>query len=282
LGLRRRGDSCPGMHGDAAHPRSRDLALPGVKPRSYLEAERVDCVADGARAPDGSGGAVEDGEEAVARHVDLAPAEAFELPPGDADISLEHLPPASVAHRGRLLRRAHDVGEHDRDEHAIRIGARSRARDELFDLVDEQIQGLLIEGLEEMVVTGKLDIPGAADVLGRVASGLDGNGPVPDAMENQGRSLDRGQNVLYVDPVVGPHQRKDGARTGRGALQPGKPLYERRIVATARRIDGDEHALAPVDLDLAKESHCSWSTDHGSAFMQAKLPHSTRADVRSG
>src|SRR5213594_1924706 len=153
------------MHGDAAHPRSRDLALPCVKPRPQLEAERMDCVADGAGAADGPGGAVEDGEEAVARHVDFSPAKAFELPPGHADVSIENLPPASVTHRGRPLRRAHDVGEHHRDEHAIRIGARSSAGDELFDLVDEQIQGLLIEGLEEMVVTGKLDIPGAADVL---------------------------------------------------------------------------------------------------------------------
>ena len=56
----------------------------------------MDGVADGAGAADCPGGAVEDGEEAVARHVDFPPAEAFELPPGDADVSVEHFPPRAA------------------------------------------------------------------------------------------------------------------------------------------------------------------------------------------
>ena len=124
------------------------------------------------------------------------------------------------------------------DEHAIRLGTGSRAGDELFDLVDQEVQGLLIEGLEQMVVARELDVLGAGDVLRQVASGLDRNGPITDAMEDQGRRLDRRQHVPDVDLVVGPHQGEDGARTRRGPLQPAEPLDERLVVSTARGVDG--------------------------------------------
>src|SRR5437879_2596435 len=103
---------------------------------------------------------------------------------------------------------------------------------------------------------------GAADVLRQVAPGLDRDGPVTNAMENQRRRLDRRQNVTDIDLVIGPHQREDGSRAHRGPLQPTKPLDERFVASTARCVDGDENALTPVGLQIAKES-CPLLLVHG-------------------
>ena len=89
-----------------------------MQPRPYLEPELVDRVADGAGAADRSRGAIEDGEEAVARHVDLPTAEPLELSARHTEIRVQELPPAAITDRGRSLGRAHDVGEHHGDEHA--------------------------------------------------------------------------------------------------------------------------------------------------------------------
>jgi len=107
-----------------------------------------DCVADGAGATDRARGAIEDREEAVARTIDLPPAERLEVPAGHADIPVQELPPAAVTNRRRTLGRAHDVREEHRDEHAIWFGAGSRAGDEFLGLVDQKVHGFLIEGLE--------------------------------------------------------------------------------------------------------------------------------------
>jgi hypothetical protein len=95
-------------------------------------------------------------------------------------------------------------------------------------------------------------------VLREVASAFDRNGPVPDAMENQRRGLNRRQNVTDIDLVVGSHQRKDASRAGRGPLQAAEPLDERLIVSTARSVDRDENTLTPVDLDLRSPDHDRW------------------------
>src|SRR6185369_4761239 len=81
--FRRRGlgcHACAGVHGDATHVVAHELALPGVKACPDLDPERADGVADGAGAADGPRRAVEGGEEAVAGRLDLAAAEACELP----------------------------------------------------------------------------------------------------------------------------------------------------------------------------------------------------------
>src|SRR5262245_32481831 len=69
LGPGRGGDARARVDGDAADLRARDLAFPGVEPGPHLEAQRVDGVANGARAAHRAGGPVEDREEPVARRV---------------------------------------------------------------------------------------------------------------------------------------------------------------------------------------------------------------------
>ena len=70
-----------------------------------------------------------------------------------------------------------------------------------------------------MVVARKLDIFGSRDVLGDVASAFDRDGLVADAMENQGRQMNRRQDMADVDLIVGPQQRQDRSRTPRGTLK---------------------------------------------------------------
>src|SRR5262249_59597813 len=86
LGASGRGDARAGVHGDAADLRSGHLAFAGMESRPDLEAELADRIAEGARAADRARRAIEDGEEAVARHVDLASTEALELPAGPAEV----------------------------------------------------------------------------------------------------------------------------------------------------------------------------------------------------
>ena len=90
----------------------------------------------------------------------------------------------------------------------------------------------LIEGLEQVVVARQLDILGAGDVLRQVASGVDGDGPVTDAMENQRRGLDRGQHVADVDLVVGPHQGQDAA--GLAEARSSRPNHSTNATSSRR------------------------------------------------
>ena len=83
-----------------------------MEPGPDLEAERAHAGADRARGADGPGGAVEGGQEAVARGVDLAPAEPRELLAHQRVVRLEQVAPAPVAqldHKNSLWEGVHRV-----------------------------------------------------------------------------------------------------------------------------------------------------------------------------
>ena len=151
----------------------------------------VDRVADSAAAADRSRGAIEDSEEAVARHVDLPPAEPLELPAGHVDIPVQELSPATVTDRSGTLGRTHDVSEHHGDERAIWLGPGSRAGNEFFDLVDQEIHRLLIDGLEQMVVAGQLDSTHITDALFEGLVGDTIGKPLATLVENDDASEGR-------------------------------------------------------------------------------------------
>jgi hypothetical protein len=224
-----------------------------VKARPHLEAELMDGVADGAGAADGSRRTIEDSEETVARHIDLPPTESLELPAGHAHVPVQELSPAAITDRGRPLGRAHDVGEHHGDEYAVRLSGGSRARDELLDLVDQEIHRRLIEGLEQVVVAGKLDLLGAADVLRQVATGLDGDRSISHAMENQGGCLDGGQDLADVDVVVGPHQRR--MAPGLAEARSSRPNHSTNAASFRRR-----GALMGTSAPLLRRRSCERRT----------------------
>src|SRR5271156_727102 len=99
-----------------------------------------------------------------------------------------------------------------------------------------------------MVFAWQLDIFRVGDVTSQVTSGFDRGRRIIFAMEDQGRRLDRRQNVADVVLVVGPHQGDDGPRTRNGALETAEPFDEGRIVGPAWRIDRDDDAFAPVGV----------------------------------
>ena len=134
--------------GAAGHPRADvnryarellidDLALAGVHPGTDLQAQPAHGVDRGVGAADRARRPVEAREEPVARGVDLAPAKALELAPNRGVVSLQQLAPAPVAELGRPLRRADDVGEEHRREHAVGLGRLAHAGQELADLVED-------------------------------------------------------------------------------------------------------------------------------------------------
>src|SRR5438477_4237938 len=79
-----RGDPCPGVDGDAADLRPVELTFAGVDTGADLDAQLPDSLAGRERTADGARRPVEGGEEAVARRVHLAAAEAVELAPDRA------------------------------------------------------------------------------------------------------------------------------------------------------------------------------------------------------
>ena len=63
---------------DSAHRGPVELDLTGMDADAYVESERTGILGDGQTATDSARGAVENSEEAIARDVDLAPAEPRE------------------------------------------------------------------------------------------------------------------------------------------------------------------------------------------------------------
>src|SRR5207245_1380695 len=108
----------PDVHGDAADLAVHDLALAGVQARADLQAEPPHDLGDRAGTADGTGGAVEAGEEAVPGHIELGAAEAEELAANQRVVSLEEVPPGAVAELRRPRGRADDVGEENRGQDA--------------------------------------------------------------------------------------------------------------------------------------------------------------------
>src|SRR5262249_9813903 len=159
-GPRGRGDARPDVDGEPGDLVARELDLAGVEPGANVKTERVDAVAHRARAADRAGGAVERGENPVARGVDLAAPEAAELAPEDRVVPLEEIPPAAIAQGRGLLGGADDVGEEDRGEDAVRLGAVPHPGQELLDLVEDRV-GVLTPG--HVVVSREFHELGSGD-----------------------------------------------------------------------------------------------------------------------
>src|SRR5262249_26067496 len=172
-----------------------DLALARVKPAAHLEIERPHFVPYPARAADRARGSVEGGKEAVAGRVDLASAESRQLASRRRVVLAQHVAPAPIAERERTFRRADDVGEQDRREHAIGFG-RTNAGEELLDLVDDRGA---VAYRRDVVLPGQLDELRAGDVLGHVAGVPDPRDAVADTMDDERRDANGGKHVTNVD-----------------------------------------------------------------------------------
>jgi hypothetical protein len=86
-----RGDARSDVHRDASYLALAQLALAGVQAGADGHPHIGQRFADGARAADRVRGAVEGREETVARRVDLAAAEADEMPAHDRVVLAENV-----------------------------------------------------------------------------------------------------------------------------------------------------------------------------------------------
>src|SRR5215472_12384979 len=161
--------------------------------------------------------------------------------------------PTLVADFGGALGRSDNVGEHHRRKYPIWFESMMRTSDEFLDLIDQKIEYILIERLEQMVFAGKFDISGTRDVLSKIPSGRDRNRPVADAVKNQCRCTDRGQNVADIDLIVGAQEGQDRSWARGRAFKFPEPSQEHLILCPTRRIERHQNTLAPVSLHLAQE-----------------------------
>src|SRR5439155_674870 len=101
----------PDVHGDASYPVPHELDLPGVDAGPDFQAQWPEGIDDVLGAPNCSGGAIEAGQEPVARSVDLPAAEPLQRAMNDGVVTLQQLLPGPITERADLGRRTHDVGE---------------------------------------------------------------------------------------------------------------------------------------------------------------------------
>jgi hypothetical protein len=191
-GGRDAGADVDGEPGDLVVP---ELDLPGVQAGPDREPERGHAAGDRARAPDRPGRAVEGGEEAIARGVDLAPPEAPELAADEVVVSVEEVSPAAIPEGGGLLRGADDVGEEDGRQYPVGLGTVTNARQEFLDLVDNRVR---VVPPGDVIDPGELHELGSGDSLGHEPATGDLERLIADAVENQGRHADRWQHVPDV------------------------------------------------------------------------------------
>jgi hypothetical protein len=139
---------------------------------------------------------------------------------------LEERHPRLVAEDVGAIRGAHDVAEHDRGEDAIVLRRRPDAGQELLDLVDDRIG---VPGVGQVVDARELhelrprDVCGEVSRVARVAEGI------IQALEDERRDLDRGENRPHVDLGIHHEVLDRVARAEGESLMPSPPIPEGRV-----------------------------------------------------
>ena len=168
-----------------------------------LQSKWAHPFTDRTGTPDRARRSVKCGKQSVTRGVYFSATKGGEFFAHGSIEVIQQLTPLAVPLLGGRLGGADDVREHHGGEHPVRFGAVPNSGDEFLDLVDKNIEHILIQSLEHMVVAGKLDVLGSRDVLGEVSPHFDRDETITRAMGDQGRHLDRRQNVPNVDLIVG-------------------------------------------------------------------------------
>lgn len=222
--------------------------------------------------------------------------ESFKLAADRGVVAVEKFSPASVPSPCGLLCRSDDVGEKQGDEHTVGLGCRSGACNELGHFFENCVD--VIEP-PEMFVAWKLDVVGTVDVLGQVASSLDGHELVAGAVDYECRRLDRGQNPTDIEVEYHRHM---GARCGRAHSQPlearlpaavlfpswsGKSQVHMRPFRVAPRMDHEvQHGVARAGRDseaiaAINPRRASASQNEASDSIRVQSREQTRKHRRS-
>jgi hypothetical protein len=164
----------------------------------------------------------------------------------------EHVSPAMVAELRRLPRRVHDVREHHRREHTVRLRAAADARQELLDLVQNRVG---VGGERQVILAVQLDVLRPGNALCHVASELDRYRPIAVAVDDERRHPYRREHVADVDLRVHLHERPVGARTRARAQQASPPVAEARVPVQRRRADVEADRPAPLAGVPLEDAH---------------------------
>src|SRR5262249_17760651 len=143
--LRPRANTRADVYTDAAVVVAPHLDFAGVHTDAHLEAELANRVSDWARTPEGARRTVECREEAGARCVDLAAAEASQLAPDHGVVAVEERPPAPVTELDGAVRRADDVGEQNSRKYAVGLDFGRRSGQKRLHLGEQLV---VIAGVE--------------------------------------------------------------------------------------------------------------------------------------
>ncbi len=145
-------------------------------------------------------------------------------------MDVQQLPPAPVSYPAGPLGRADDVGEQDGGQHPVRRGGPTDPSQKLLDVVESEFGRLPVE---RHVGPWKLDQLRAGDVLGQVASMLDGDELNVPAVEDERWRLDQRQDGACVDLEQGAQK----AWTARGlAAVRWNFAYQRRNRSSPARL----------------------------------------------
>jgi len=160
-----------------------------------------------------------------AGRIHLNPAEARKLPADGSVVLVQKLAPAAVAKLRHHLGRADDVREQYGRQHPIGLELFPLSGSDLgaepLDLGEERIR---VADCRGEVAAGKLDKPGAGNLLGEVSSAANVEPRQLRAMQDERRYPDRPEHAADVDVEVHTHVIAHGA----GADAQAKDARERR------------------------------------------------------
>src|SRR5262245_55197729 len=156
-GFRPRRNTCPDVHGEAANGCSVELDLACVDSDPYVESESAGVVADREATANGPSGAVEDGEEAGAGDVDLAPTKTSQQGSDALVVRCDEVAPRPVTQPCSRLGRCDDVREKDGREDTVEVHLGAVCcGEEPLDRIEELV---LITREREVVGSRKLEQP---------------------------------------------------------------------------------------------------------------------------
>src|SRR5438477_4338981 len=209
------------MHCDTTDVIADKLAFPGVKAGPYLDCKRVNGIGDALRTAYRPRRPVEPGQNAIAGRADLDPAILPKLPAHPPVEPLQEIPPALVAHRRGPVGRAHDIGEKNRRQDAIRFSHMALPGEKFLNLVEDRF-GISRPG--QMVRAGEFDELRLWNPLGHVTARAHVGRQVAGCVQDQRWHPNRGQNVPDVDLVIHARQGRGSARARTHAQESRPPL----------------------------------------------------------
>ena len=220
-------DARSDVDGNALHVAVDFLDLPRMEPATDLNAERSNCRGNRASAAHRASRAIESGKKSIAQRFHLVAAGSRKLPPHRGVMHVKQIAPAMVTQLFGSRRRIHDVRKQYSCKKTIALCRRNGSGQELLD----QITNLFVDE-KQMIGSLDFDQPCAWNVLGKKSSELDRDQRVFRTVNDQGRHLNRGQDIADVNLHGHSYNRHGCRRACTQSLEAAPPLLQSGIVPT--------------------------------------------------